>query len=307
MGTAKTQGVRQNIKMTPLGICKRKNINPIIDNLEILPPILYKYRVFDQKDYGLNYAVNGKAYFPSAKELNDPFETYFKPKSIFLHLDGERLLNFLRLKAKDHYPRADDTKIKELVEKGLEQRHLLLSGDPRGIQPILETQNRKFGILSLTPAPDSIPMWAYYGDSNKGFCVGLHTHVIAEHQSELVHDRKVLSLNKVQYKKDLPEYNIDIDKRSGLSDKDLSALEATVYTKSVSWQHESEYRLLYIDHPSSIYSFGKNSVAEVIIGINVQKESKTRLINTLLKKNSKVKILQAVKSVNSYKIDFEDV
>lgn len=293
--------------MISLKICKQKNVNPIIDYLDILPPILYKYRVFDSKDYGLNYAINGTAYFPSAKELNDPFETYFKPESIFLHLKGEKLRNFLLKKAKEHYPNADDNKIKALVEEGLERREFLLNGDPRGIQPMLERQYRKFGILSLTPIPDSIPMWAYYSDSNKGFCVGLHTHVIAEHQSKLVQDKELLSLNRVRYQEDLPEYNIDIDPRGGVSDKDLAALEATVYTKSVSWKHESEYRLLYYDHPSSIYSFGKNSVAEVIIGINAKKDFKMRLIKTLSKENPDVRILQAVKSVNSYKINFEDL
>jgi hypothetical protein len=286
---------------------KQKNMNPIIDHLNILPPILYKYRVFDSKGYGLDYAINGTAYFPSAKELNDPFETYFRPKSIFLCLKGKELRNFLRMKAKQDFPNADVTKIKELVEIGLERRQFFLNGDPRGFQPILELQYRKFGILSLTRIPDSIPMWAYYGDSNKGFCVGLHTHVIAEHQSKLVHNKKILSLHRVRYQKDLPEYNIDIDQNRGVSVKDLAPLEATVYTKSVSWKHEGEYRLLYYDHPSSIYSFGKNSVAEVIIGINAKNDLKTRLIKTLSNENPKVRLLQAVKSINSYKINFEDI
>jgi hypothetical protein len=203
------KGVRQYIKMISIKTCNRKDLNPIIDHLDILPPILYKYRVFDSEDYGLNYAIYGTAYFPSAKELNDPFETIFKPDSILLHLKGEKLSSYLRKKAKEHFPTADATRINELVQTGLEQKQLLLNGDPRGMQATLENQYSKYGILSLTAVPDSIPMWAYYSDSNKGFCVGLHTHIIAEHQDKLLHENEIFSLQKVRYKKNIPMYNID--------------------------------------------------------------------------------------------------
>jgi hypothetical protein len=48
----------------------------------------------------------------------------------------------------------------------------------------------------------------------------------------------------------------------------------------------------------------------VIFGINVEKEEKAnkrRLIRSLSNENTGVKLLQAVRSVNSYKINFVDV
>ena len=281
-------------------------MNPIKKHLNRLPKVLYKYRSFDSNDYGLNLLISGDAYFVSAKNFNDPFEAYFIPKSIILQLDGEKLNNYLRRKVLMHFPDSKEENIQILINKGLEQRRWLLEGDQKAMEAVLKIQYRNFGIFSLTPIPDSIPMWAYYSDSHEGFCVGLDTSIIAEHQLKLLPKDQLLILHKVNYQKNMPVCNVDVNPK-GQSDGELKELELTLYTKSTSWRHEKEYRLLYYDHPATVYSFGKEAVTEVIIGINTCEKNKTQLIERLTSDNPSVKIKQAKKSINSYEIELIDI
>ncbi len=278
----------------------------MIENLDKIPKVLYKYRSFDQHDYCLKYATRGEAYFASARDFNDPFENHFIPKSKLLELKGEALTIYLREKAFMHFPDASESKLAELIEIGKEQQRLLKNGDPRGFEAVLETQYQNFGILSLTAIPDSIPMWAYYCDSHKGLCIGLSTSKIAEHQQKLIPENQLLILHKVKYQNKMLEYCVDVGK-NGMSKRDLELLERTLYTKSNSWKHEQEYRLLFYDQPSFTYTFGTDSVTEVIIGLRSSEENQIRLIDKLNAEHSDAKIRRVVMSRNKYKIEIEDL
>ena len=65
---------------------KSGDLNLILDNLERIPPVLYKYRTFDECRYGVSLAVGGASFFASAQSLNDPFDTHFHPTSILTEL-----------------------------------------------------------------------------------------------------------------------------------------------------------------------------------------------------------------------------
>lgn len=284
----------------------KSDINPINDHLKRLPKILYKYRSSDSIKHTISLATKGESYFASASEFNDPFETFFIPKSILLKLKGEKLKQYLRRKVLEHYPNTDENNIEILIQKGIKQRDRLRRGDPKGMDAVMELQYSRFGILSLTPIPTSIPMWSYYANSHKGFCIGLYTTIIGEHQLKLVPSDKILILKEVNYQKKMIKYNID-NNSSSFSKKQLKELELILYTKSTVWKHEKEFRLLYYDHPSTVYSFGKETIAELIIGLNTSEKDKNELIDKLVTENPSVRIRQAIRSNNSYKIDINDI
>jgi hypothetical protein len=282
------------------------DINPIIDHLNKLPKILYKYRSSDSIKHTISLATKGDSYFASASEFNDPFELYFIPKSILLKLKGEKLREYLRKKALEHYPDIDEDGIESLLQRGLNQRDRLQKGDPKGMEAVIKLQHSKFGIFSLTPISTSIPMWSYYANSHKGFCIGLYTNIIGKHQQQLVPSDKVLILKKVNYQKRMIKYNIDNNSQS-FTRRQLKELELLLFTKSSVWKHEKEFRLLYHDHPSTIYSFGKEAVAELIIGDNTSEKDKNQLIEKISSDNPSVRLRQAIKSNNSYNIKIIDL
>lgn len=284
----------------------RKEINPMDENLNRIPKILYKYRSFDSCGYGLALASNGEAYFSSAKDFNDPFDNYFIPTSKITDYEGKELIEYLENKARQHYPSANKDEIKELIERGVEQRSKLKAGDPSARERILETQYKKFGIFSLTANPNSIPMWAYYGDSHKGICVGLRSSIIAQHQINLLQQREIFMLHQVDYSDNIPGYCVDIE-TGGISEKQLHDLEVTLYTKSNYWEHEAEYRLIFHNYVAKNYIFGTDSVAEILIGLRAGSEDIDTLLNQLRLSNSKSIVKQAIQSQSNYALIFKEI
>lgn len=286
----------------------KKELNPINKNLNRLPEILYKYCRFDKKDHYKSLSLFGELYFPSAEKLNDPFEAVFIPKSKLLELNGVDLNHYLRDKALQRYPNSTEDEVLEIIKRGKEQKRLILEGNPKGMEAVLETQYTNFGICSLTPIRDSLPMWAYYSDSHKGLCIGLKVSSIAEHQQSLIPKEELLILHKVKYRKRMPSCNVDVN-NNGMSNKELKELELTLYTKSKSWRHENEYRLLFYDQPKKPYRFGKNSVYEIILGANTDTDDNKikQFIDDINSENPHVKIRKAIRSNNSYELNFLDI
>jgi len=278
-----------------------REINPIDENLHLIPKVLYKYREFDSQAFGVTMATKGEVYFASAQDLNDPFEGFFIPESRLLKYEGAEFVNFVKRKALTHFPKATNRDIQILIQKAIQQKKYLQDADPRGMEGILNVQYKGYGILSLTPIPDSIPMWAYYSNKHAGFCVGMATSVIGEHQKQLAFQSEVFTLRKVGYKKKMPTVNVEIPE-SGMTDRQLVDMESTIYTKSKSWKHENEYRLLFSKHPRTKYSLGKEAIVEIIFGLNSNQKNRNELIKKVRAENPSIIIKQAVKSMTAYKI-----
>ena len=285
---------------------KSNDLNPMDENAERIPSILYKYRSFDSCGHSVQLASNGEAYFASAKDFNDPFDNYFIPTTEMTTYEGEELVVFLLKKAKQHYPGADESKIQQLVELGKEQHQRMKDGDPRAIESVLHVQYNGFGIFSLTPDPGSLPMWAYYGDCHKGMCVGLRSAVIAQHQSALLRQNMLLMLHKVDYSSRPPEICIDIG-AGGMTDTQRDQLEATLYTKYEHWKHEDEYRLIFHRYVGRSYIFGTDAVAEVIIGSRASEEDMAVLLGQLNRSESKATVKRAVRSQSQYALELKEV
>ncbi len=285
---------------------KSNDLNPMHENLHRIPDILYKYRSFDSCGHSVQLASNGEAYFASAKDFNDPFDNYFIPTTEMTDYEGEELVAFLRDKARQHYPGANQSKIQQLVELGKKQHQRIKDGDPKAIEPVLQVQYNGFGIFSLTPEPRSLPMWANYGDCHKGMCVGLRSAVIAQHQSALLRKNMLLMLHEVDYSMRPPEICIDIG-TGGMTDTQLHRLEATLYTKSIRWKHEDEYRLIFHRYAGRSYIFGTDAVAEVIIGSRASDEDMAVLLEQLNRSESKATAKRAVRSQSQYALEFKEL
>lgn len=188
-----------------------------------------------------------------------------------------------------------------MVEIGKIQHQKLKNNKDLVMKDILKVQYRAFGICSLTDNPKSLPMWAYYGDSHKGLCIGIKTSTIAQHQRYLLKSNILLMLHKVFYTKKIPIVHFEINTNS---DNDKEILK-TLYTKSINWKHEEEYRLIFEKYFSKSYLFGTDAIAEVIIGNRANKKNIMSLFKELKESNSNAVVKRAICSESEYKIDFK--
>jgi len=280
------------------------NPNPILDNLDNIPPLLYKYRTFDECGYGMEMAVHGRSYFSSAVDFNDPFDCYFIPISKATQLPLAKLKRYIKQKVKQHFPESNRAerrnREKQALQRMKEQKH-----NPRAFIPdVLEVQYRNIGVLSLTQRYNSLPMWAYYADNHSGLCIGLRTEVIGKHQIEMLQQGQVLSLYNVQYTDNVPV--VTVDHNPGvITEEERNEIARTFYTKSNAWKHESETRLIFWHYAKSIYEFGTDAVGEIIIGARAESVNIEALLSALRDAKSSAVVKRAVRSHNNFSLDFE--
>ncbi len=282
--------------------------DPILENLEKLPSVLYKYRVFDEQGYTFKMINNGEVFFSSARNFNDPFENYFIPQTKMAVLEGKELFNYIKLKTRQIFPDANDSERKKL-ESIAHKRAMMHKKNPSIIgEELHHKQFDTFGILSLAKECTSLPMWAYYSNNHQGVCVGFKTEVIGEHQIALHKEkRELLVLHDVEYEEKVPSVIIDTPLDGDESMENLEQTEKIHYTKSTQWKHENEIRLIKWHGADEAYSFGASAIAEVIIGLRASDEDKSKLIEEINKLESKPSIKQAIKSQDEYGLVFEQV
>ncbi|PWN06092.1 hypothetical protein DDZ15_09565 [Rhodohalobacter mucosus] len=273
-----------------------------------MPSLLYKYRVFDEDNFGIKMATTGEAFFSSARHLNDPFEHYFIPESNFIGLPEDELKQYIHKKTKQRFSTATRLQRKEL-ESIAWKRAMIHRKDPTiAAAELLELQYERFGILSLVRDWNSLPMWAYYSENHEGICIGLKTEVIAEKQKQLLTEEGILlALHDVIYTDEIPHVNIDTPLNGDSTDENFDVTEAVHCTKSIHWKHENEIRLIMWNHPDTPYSFGADAVGEVIIGLNAKDENIEKLKKELSRVDSNAVIKRAIKSKEKYGLTFEDI
>lgn len=184
---------------------------------------LYKYCSTD----GIEIFSSGLIKLADSKDLNDPFD--FNPSLKYRDEDGEHLTNI----APGQWARANldinfqtyanlsRPQIVELAKKEKESR----------LRALIEKLNDKFGVLCLSSKWDEVVMWSHYAEKHKGFVIAFDT------TSDFFKPDGANSVGArpVVYSETRPWIGL-----SGKNDDVISM----VYTKSTSWQYESEHRLL---------------------------------------------------------------
>ena len=270
-----------------------------------LPPILYRYFSFGP---WIEKVVNGTAIrFQSPLAFNDPFDG--RP-SVYANLSDAATEEYYHdLGKRFGMGRAQRRrKIKDLKNQ-LEKT----AGKGAISQELLEKLMARYGLLCLTPHPDSLLMWSHYGDSHRGLCIGFDTS-----------KDFFRSAAAVSYQDEYPEIKI------GISSKD-DILEKSIYTKASCWKYEDEWRIpkqswseqerqskqLFAERnwpaPDDIrnivehrghgdYEFNKTAVKEVILGARMPDEDKKQIAEWISLHNPGVELRQAKCHDHEYRL-----
>ena len=132
-------------------------------------------------------------------------------------------------------------------------------------------------------------------------CIGLSTEKLGILQKELFRNDELLDLLKVEYSRDMPQINL-VD--SMLSPDWKEDIITMISTKSIDWDYEEEYRLVYWKHPNELLSVGREAIAEIILGWRCSDEDweKTRAVVP-----DGVPVYQAEQKERIFGLDFERI
>ena len=264
------------------------------------PPILYKYRSWNQEEHRQILKSN-MIFFASPADFNDPFDC--KIPWEYEHAPKGKMNKFLKQYRRDQNPDMPSHEINRRVARFLIQNK---HKDPEILDRVRKLQIDRIasvvGVFSLTASPDNLVMWSHYGDAHKGFCVGFDTEKFLT-LSKVEYPFGVLKtyLTRVTYVDEYPYVDpFDADKRRKVL--------TTLTFKSSHWSYENEYRFIVFEQTNTLVPLPDDFIVEVRLGCRMGEDGstdhKSQIIHQLKSKRTRVRLLQAVRKEKEFGLDF---
>ncbi len=250
---------------------------------------MFAYKYFSAK-WGFAFLESLRIRYSQFSALNDPYEGEVFVRDL-LSKDQWELVD-----AGELDPNRFNPGMKEIVEdiqSGKLDRYEALQICTNW----LKKDRDRYGVLSMSANPTSLPMWAHYCDNHTGMVLGFD----ADH-STFHHGGP--SIRPVVYVSKCPE--VIFSRMTGLD---------MWYTKNAQWSYEEELRHTKILDPGSVagnsksgepsvhlFDIPKECVRKIILGENVSEESIKRA-RGLKEQFPRVVIERAIRVLNGYAME----
>ncbi len=165
-----------------------------------------------------------------------------------------------------------------------------------------------YRILCVTTHKDSERIWSVYAETHKGIALRI--------EPNLTTDSKFQLFRPVEYRKERPPlYDDTLDFIAGSLFGDQEArrkeiIEKIVYSKTLSWQHEGEYRLaipiLSGQPPWNTLKYHPEEITELYLGCAMQQADKEDIVSKAKVLNPEIAIFQAVRGAGT-KLTFQRI
>jgi len=164
---------------------------------------------------------------------------------------------------------------------------------------------RQHKMLCLTKAASSVPMWAYYADNHRGMVLRFRT--VPELDSPWPAGAAVIYSQSTPSLMNAEEFSDVLSGRSQINH--TRALHRRVYTKSIEWSHEREWRVFSglgrdPDAEFEDLRFDEQELGGVILGCNMPTESRTAIADLVRRKYPHADLLLAVPSLHEFRLEF---
>lgn len=269
--------------------------------LENYPEIVYKYRNW-REDNHKNILLQNQLFMASPKYFNDPFDCRI-PTNYFLLDSFEKIQKY----ALSYITRNRDTLLKK--NRDLENEfHTIVKRCTSNLEKVQEdyekiffgSQDKHYGVLSLSKRWDSLLMWSHYADNHTGYCVGFW-------ESKLRESKSFGKGGPVNYD---PENNYPII--NPLIDENIMIRSfKETHNKAKEWGYEEEYRLVKLFYPEEpkkedrTIKISDDFFAEINIGLMTPKDVADELIEIAKKKN--IPVYQVKRIQFKFEVDRERI
>ena len=152
-----------------------------------------------------------------------------------------------------------------------------------------------YRVFCVTIHKDSEKMWSVYAETHKG--------IVLRIQPNVAKNSKFQHFRPVEYREKRPplyEDTLDFIAGSLFGDQEArikEIMEKIVYSKTLPWRHEDEYRLaiplLAGDPPWNTLKYHPEEVTELYLGYAMTQEDKKEIVSKAKALNPAIKIFQA--------------
>jgi len=234
---------------------------------------LYKYGRLNE--YSDDVFSSPRIWLGDAESQNDLYELF--PRLGFT-LSMERALPRLEQTTREHFPRMTDAEVR--VEASA--RYLQAARDPDAFHSVMERSlteeiRTNVGLYAMSESPLIEQMWAYYGDSHKGYCIEFEasdtTPIFGEAQ-------------QVSYSDDDP--TVDVYEMP----QDMQ-IQFAFLNKRLGWKHEREWRIV-LPGSTGYRNYPEHLMKSVTFGIRMKDEQRRHIEGLLAKRADTVSLFEIV-------------
>jgi len=256
--------------------------------------ILYKYRSYNfetgAKKWTSKIIKNQELFFAGIESFNDPFDG-----KVLLRYDGKlneikaaqvRVQYDMNLSGPEKKEGIPMSKSIELIDNRISQEFIDNKRLNEGRLIRIQKMHNEKGILALSTKNNNILMWSHYSDNHYGICFGF------ECGNDSLSDYKRV------------RYQTHYDDIWSWLHTDSEILERILYSKSIDWQYEDEYRIVKDKIGSEKYV--KSNLKEVIFGALMSAKEKLEIVSLCSKNGLSPSFKEAQLDVESYQINIID-
>ena len=235
-------------------------------NTRSIGRLAYKYRSGDSSTLTRDLKSLADATFYAAGRhlLNDPFEGCFDRASLDAQFSA----------------------FKKIVSRAAPSTTGSLDDVSRAAEDVLAFVD-KSGVFSLSYSPLHELIWAHYGGSHRGFCIGYDTQKLVDFEPNIHH------LLDVQYRSAAPTV---VSTDMLFTDSPASVLQKMLGMKSKPWAYEEEVRV--ITQPPGEHNHDYRVVKTIYFGLRCPESTITAVMEALAGRN--VTYQQVISSQPSY-------
>lgn len=262
-----------------------------------IPKIIYKYRPWGeyvdgewkQNVFSKNIIEKQEIYVPSPKHFNDPFDCRIPIAYDLISKDSDTAEKFFKRLVSNNFSNLSLAEREQSIQKLMADRQKFdedyTDKHNSETEKIMHSQ---MSVFCVTPLRNNLLMWAHYANSHTGICVGFDSD-------------KLFNLfgigSMVDYKESYPIIS-PAEESEGIDD-----LKQQLYTKSLHWDYEIEYRLMTINEPARVIKLkDKSIIQEIIIGSLIDEEKKGELITLIKKELPNVNIFETKKHRTKFEV-----
>jgi hypothetical protein len=245
--------------------------------------------------------TRGELWFGSANAFNDPFDT-----AITYNFEGydssiaeEYIRDLINNRGENLSQHEKDLYISKYLNDFKQPGCIATLNEV-----LVRQQYNNYGICSLSATNDNLLLWAHYCLNHTGVCIGIDVQTIMNFSDSLSKSNDHIDIIPVIYKDKMPKANYFEAMRN--PDNHNHFIEF-IGTKSSHWSYEQETRLIYFKHAHSTINFGTSLVKELILGCKTDPKIKKALLKIHKYKFPHVRIYEAKKDTESFKLDFAEL
>lgn len=264
------------------------------------PKYLYRYYNFNVKEHYEDILCRDILYLSSPKNLNDPFDC-----SLDLVFNGRGKRFIKKYLIKDILPLSisnfskDPAKIKK-ANSFIDKNYSAFDPNIKSNELILQNGHRNnvlsTGVHCLSELKNNLLMWSHYSNKHTGFCVEFNCNELVK---TIIADGKnkqaIPYLNKVKYIRYYPRISAYKD------------IVDSLYTKSLLWKYEKEWRIVYSKCAGQRINLPPNVITAVYVGLEIQPVHMEFIKKIVEEKHYKIALYKAKRVKNKFAICFDKI